>query len=361
MTDPASSLLLDSRSVAGCLKETGTPFSAVTFCDYYGIVSPDVKYAEQIARALDIDWKLHRVRRARGKECLELLRRLCGTNYLGLSFSIGLIREIMAGKGNDIVLFTGDGGDRVIRDTRPVGKLTDTESLAGYIIRHNSMIDIDTVSVLTGMEKGPFIDELTEYLKSYPEADPAMKYVRFIFTERCPGWHFQGEERNRSFLRPAAPFYSIKLFRYSMSIPDRLKKDFRLYREVLKRISPALAAISNPEWGFPITSARLPLYSLARRAYFTLPSGARRMVERRMKRGRMACPYPSDSNFMSCLREQISSCGEISEYLSTGAVLAAVESMDKLGLDHLFTLTSVIERVSNRSSSLERYIDEELI
>ncbi len=352
---------LDSRAVAGCLKKNGTPFSAVTFCDYYGIVSPDVKYAGRIAQALNIDWKLYEVNRARGKECLELLSRLCGTNYLGLSFSVPLIRKIVADGGRDMVLFTGDGGDRVLRDIRPVGKIADTESLAHYIIERNSMIDIETVSRLTGEEKDGFVDRLTEYLEGYPESDPAMKYVRFIFTERCPGWHFQGEERNRSYLRPAAPFYSIKLFRYSMSLPGGLKKDFRLYREVLKRISPVLAGIKNPEWGFPITSARLPLYCLARRAYFSLPSGAGKMVERRMKRGRMACPYQDDSNFMRCLKEQMEKCGALSEYLSTDAIRASVGSMDKLGLDHLFTLTSVIEKIRCGRSSLKSYNDKELI
>jgi len=352
---------LDSRTVAGCLTALEIPFTAVTFHDYYGIVSPDVEYARMMAGALGVDWELHAMKRATGSDCLEMLDRLCGMNYLGVSFSVPLIRELMEEHGDDITLFTGDGGDRVLRDTRPVGTVRDIGDLARYVVQHNSVIPVDVVSRITGTPKEEFMSRLEGILESYPERDMKMKYHRFIFCERCPGWHFQGEERNRAYVRPVTPFYSIELFRYAMALPDGMKTNFRLYREVLGAVSPLLASISNPEWGFPITSRRLPLYSMARRAYFTMPGGLKRRIIGRLKRGKMRCPYDCESNFMRCLAEQIEGCPAIADHLSPAAVRSSAPGLDKLGLDHLFTLTSVIERLSLGRSSIARFAGQELL
>jgi asparagine synthase (glutamine-hydrolysing) len=352
---------LDSRAVAGGLKKSKVPFSAVTFLDYYGTMSPDIKYAGEIARELEVEWQLYTLKRATGRDCLELLERLSGTNYLGISYSVPLIKEMIRNQGADFTLFTGDGGDRILRDTRPVGNIRSTEELAAYIIDNNRMIDIDIVSEITEMGKEEFISRLAEILDGYTEQDQHMKYLRFIFTERCPGWHFQGEERNRSYVRVVAPFYSIKLFRYSMSLPDDLKKNFKLYSKVMKRISPRLASINNAEWNFPVTSWKLPIYSLLRRIYFTLPGKLKKMVELRRRRGRMMSAYGEKSNFMTCLKEQLQNCSGISDYLSLGGIESNIGSIDKLGLDHLFTLVSVIEKHYNGTSSLNNYNDIDLL
>lgn len=352
---------LDSRTVAACLKNESVPFTAATFKDHYGIVGPDVAIAKKMADELDVRWDLYEMRKAKGRDCLELLRQQCGMNYLGLSFAVPLIKNILREHPEGVTLLTGDGGDRVLRDTRPVGNIRSLDTLVQYIIEHNSMIDIRAVSEMTMIDEGLVKERLRDILLEYEEKDMKMKYLQFVFSERCPGWHFQGEERNRFYLRPVTPFYSIELFRRSMSIKDEMKKDFRLYREVLSIISPKLASIENAEWGFPITSWKLPLYCRARRAYFSMPSNVKKVIESRLRRGRMRNAYGSRSNVMECIRKQISGKGPVAEYLSVESVEANIQRIDKLGFDHLFTLTSVLEEEGGGESSIGQYMEDELI
>jgi asparagine synthase (glutamine-hydrolysing) len=352
---------LDSRSVAISLSNLKAPFSAVTFLDYFGSFSADIEYAKQIAQTLGIEQELVRLERAKGRDVLELLRIKGGMNYLGVSFAIPLIRRIREIHGDSITLFTGDGGDRVFRDTRPVGSIRNLHSLASYIIAHNQMIPLDVVSAITGTDRRKLIAGLEERLSGYPERDMKMKYLHFVFYERCPNWHFQGEDRNRSYVRPVTPFYSTPLFDYSMRLPDQYKADFRLYREILVRLSPQIAAINNSEWRFPITSKKLGLYSYGRRMYFTMPTKIRRIVQLRHWYRKKLNIYDDDSNIMKCFTAQLQKCEAISDYLSVTATEKNLQRIYKMGFDHLFTLTSLIEQVHGGAGALAEYLESDIM
>lgn len=352
---------LDSRAVSICLKNLEAPFAAATFLDYYGAVGPDIEYSRQIADKLKIERNLFRLERAKGKDVLELLKVKNGLNYLGVSFSIPLINRIKETYGDRITLFTGDGGDRVLRDTMPVGRVNDIDALAKYIISYNQMMPPDIVSALTNTDKDELTAGLKERLMRYDEKDMKMKYLHYVFYERIPKWHFQGEDRNRCFVRPVTPFYSIKVFNYSMNCLDSLKVDFKLYREILVELSPAVAAINNSEWNLPITSKKLGLYLLGRNIYFALPKKLRRIVQLRHWYSKKIGAYAQDSNVMKCLLEQLDTCRPISDYLSVDEVRKNAGSIDKMGFDHLFTLTSMMEYFLGSGSTIEKYYESDLL
>jgi asparagine synthase (glutamine-hydrolysing) len=352
---------LDSRSIAICLNNTNIDFSAATFLDYYGIFRPDVALAGQIAKALGIDQKTIHLSRASGKDVLDLLIIKCGMNYLGVSFSIPMIRRIMKTYGMKITLFTGDGGDKVLRDTTPAKRVSSFEELIEYTLTYNGIMRLEVMASITGADERELVSRLRDRLARYEEKEMKMKYLHFIFNERCPKWHFQGEDRNRAFVRHVAPFYASRLFEYSMRLPDHFKKNFRLYREVLTRLSPTVAAIPNPEWNLPITSRKLGIYNLARDLYFHMPDRLKTIIQRRHRYTKKASVYSADSPVMKCLDSQLQNCPAIQQYLSVDGIRRNIENLDKMGFDHLFTLTSLIEMVHCGSSSINKYLETELI
>ena len=352
---------LDSRTVAICLDNLNADFSAATFMDYYGIFRPDVEFARQIASTLGIDQKIVYLPRASGQDALDLLGIKCGTNYLGLSFSIPMIDRIKAAYGKKITLFTGDGGDRVLRDTTPVRRVSSLDELTKYTLTYNSILRPEVVASITGTDERKLVSDLGDRLASYEEKDMKMKYLHFIFYERCTKWHFPGEDRNRAFVRHVTPFYASPVFEYSMRLPDRFKKDFKLYREILTRLSPAVANIPNPEWNFPITSKKLGIYSLARNLYFHLPDRLKRIIQRRHCYTKKASVYPADSPTRKCLDSQLRNCPAIQQYLSIDGIGKNIENMGRMGFDHFFTLISLMEMVHCGSSSIDEYRESELI
>ncbi len=351
---------LDSRSVSICLDNKGVPFSTATFLDAYGIVGPDIEYAEKIARTLGIEWNMFRLHRAKGRVLLDLLSRVSGLNYLGVGHILELLERIGDTYGEEFTLFTGDGGDRVIRDTRPVGNVGSLDGLVDYILNFNTMLSVETVSDITGTPRPEIRSRLKDMLGRYQERDYKMKYLQFIFSERCPGWHFQGEERSRFYTRTMTPFYGSEVFRYSMNLPDDLKKNYKLYREILVRLSPEVAAINNSEWQFPITSWKLPFYGIARRVYFALPKPLRKIVEYRLRWSRIRGAYTPESPVRKCLERQLSGPA-LSGYMDVDRLRENLGSMEKMGFDHLFTITSLIEKEITGSSSISDFESEEMI
>lgn len=352
---------LDSRTVAICLKKNKMAFSAETFLDYYGIFKPDAEYAKQIASALGINHNIFHLPRASGRDALDLLDLKCGMNYLGVSFSLPMIKGIMEKHGEKITLFTGDGGDRILRDTTPARHISSHEDLIKYIVKCNSIMRLDVVASLTGTDESEILLRLSDHVRSYEETDLRMKYLHFIFYERCPKWHFQGEDRNREYVRHVTPFYSSRLIEYSFGLPDRLKKNFRLYREILRKLSPTVAEIPNPEWNFPITSRKLAAYNLARELYFYLPDRIKSVIQRRHRYTKKASVYSTESPVMICLDSQLRNCSAIRDYLSADEIHRNVNRLDKMGFDHLITLTSLIELLHNGSSSIDKFSDTDFL
>jgi hypothetical protein len=145
-----------------------------------------------------------------------------------------------------------------------------------------------------------------------------------------------------------------------MNLPDRMKKNYKLYREILVKLSPEIASINNSEWQFPITSWKLPFYGLARRIYFSLPDPIRKFVEYRLRWSRLRGAYSPDSPVRQCLGKQIES-GSLDQYLNPDKIREHIDSMEKMGFDHMFTLTSLIEKESTGISSIAGYADREMI
>ena len=352
---------MDSRMVASCLAKTGLPFASETFSYGNFAFEKDVRAAEKLAGALGCEWKLFQIEPAMGEDALDLLRMKDGLNFLAMSFSLPLFRRIRETFGERVTLFTGDGGDKVIRDIRPAVRLAGMDGLIRHVIAANQLMPLDLAASVARVPRGEILEGLRRRFESYEERDMRMKYVHFLIRERCMKWLFHGEDRNRSAFWQAAPIYSIPFFRRAMECPFELKSRYRLYREILLLFSREAASIMNPEWNLPVTSARLRLYWAAREVYLRLPEPLRRFVRARYRYHRNVDFHPKDGKLMRCFIEQAACCPAIADYLSLDAIRANPCRAGRMGFDHLFTLTSTIEDFTGTGSSIERYLGCELI
>jgi asparagine synthase (glutamine-hydrolysing) len=350
---------LDSRTVAASLKKGGVPFTGITFLDSSVPACSDVPVARQVAKTLDCDWRMFRTEPAKGKDALKLLRIKSGMNFLGMSFSIPICLELRNIYGRRAVLFTGEGGDKLLPDVRPPVHLADVDSLAHYIIGAFGVLPLDVVSDMMMVDRSEIIGGLTERLESYDERDMKMKCMHFLVFERNFKWLFEGEDRNRCHFWVASPFYSPDAFSKTLHCPVEYKERYRLYRDVLRNLSPEATSIDYAKWMVPIDSRGITFYCYLRKVYLSLPSGVRKRLRRLY--GGSAVDYRSDSNIMRCMRGQLERCSAISDYLSTEQVRKNLHRCSKMGIDNLFTITSVIEDFSGQGSTIEEYLDSELI
>lgn len=148
----------DSRSLAACFHKNKIPFSVVTLLEPNKTNSSDVEIAEQLAKLFDIDCKTCILNPPQGKDLLMLIKIKNGLNYLGLSFILPFFDEIKQKYGSGITFFTGDGGDKLLPDLRPLKKLKDLNDLVSYIVSRNSIFTIHDVAAVTGIQESEIID-----------------------------------------------------------------------------------------------------------------------------------------------------------------------------------------------------------
>ena len=91
------------------------------------------------------------------------------------------------------------------------------------------------------------------------------KAVRFLIAERGRKALFEGEDRARSFLWQASPFYALPVFEAAMAVPDEHKSDLRFYAEFQRNLDPALLTIPHADVGMSIDSVRYHARAVARR------------------------------------------------------------------------------------------------
>ncbi|MBN1165037.1 MAG: hypothetical protein JXB45_10700 [Candidatus Krumholzibacteriota bacterium] len=353
---------LDSRSVAAALNGNGIDFSAVTFLDHHRTAAADVDIARQLSRVLDFPWKLYPVEKATGAEVLKLLRMKNGMNFLGMSFSIPYFKAIREDWGERITYFTGEGGGLSIPDTRPFRKVADLDALTRFLWETNHIVPLETAATLTGLKSSAVFEEIRAHLAAYPESDMAAKYVHFIAQQRNLKWTSEGEDRNRFYFWTVSPFNTVRFFDFVRHCPARLKARHRLYRQFLLRLSSPAAAVNNANWGLPLSSRKYLFYLYARDLYYILPAGWKKLVRGWLKHTHETiAPYPADSPAAQCFQRQLDGCREIGEALSLAGIARHRQGLSKFGFDHLFTLTSLIEDLSGKPSSIEEYRDRGMI
>ncbi len=158
---------LDSRLVAAALKNMNVPFTGLTFPDKLKLESddqPDVKYAEEITRTLDVPWDYCRLTHPTGQDAIKMLDVTFGMVYFGLSFIMPFYRYLGENYGRKLLYTTGETGLN-LRDSRPHRPLKNLDELTEYLLRNKSKIDIEDIGRITNISSEEIIGELRAHLE----------------------------------------------------------------------------------------------------------------------------------------------------------------------------------------------------
>jgi asparagine synthase (glutamine-hydrolysing) len=332
---------LDSRAVAASLRREEIPFTGATFLNSQQTNTADVRVAARVAEALGVEWQLFHLRPPQGKDLVQLLDLKSGANNLRMSFILPFFHQLLEKFGPRITYFTGDGGGDTLGVSSPYRRVGTFAALLDYLIERYQIWPLDEVAALTRLAAQHIKAEFAEHLASYPETAPARKYKHFFCLEVAIKMYHEGEDRNRHFFWSVTPFYSLEFFHYALNCPDRDKQGYRLYREFLAQLHPAMGGIDYADWEAPLSSLKFSLLYLAKSLSRRRPNLIRRL---RRLLGRYDMVGPA-SNILGCLREQSLACAPLNQYLDPrplARVLARPQDYDKMQLWTLLTLTSTL-------------------
>lgn len=366
---------LDSRAVGAGLWRANIPFVAASWLDFRKVVQLDVNTAQQVAEALNVEWKKFELRAALGRDVLKLLRISGGLSPLGMSYHLQYLEQVKQQYGPNVVFFAGNGGDRVARDIRPWRKLKDLDDLADYVITKGrflvpSGITIDDIAALTQIPKGEIAAELKDHFASYPEKELAQKFMHLnIYGQAFKRLH-EADGRKRFFFWPTSPFWSVDFFRYIMNCPDNQKTNVRLYTKFLSMLHPQMTKVGYA----PNRAAKWMRISKEEYAFWHLIRKIRKLpnpVRFGMKKIKRLAARPEESvhtfnhgpNLVRCLQEQLNNCSAISNYLSRQGLEDIINNRHKYNREALgiiFTITSVIEAFVCGKSTIENYRESDL-
>ncbi len=244
---------LDSRAILAAFEKLGVDYSMATYKDQAKSAVPDIRVVEQLIKHSKKQFNWIELQEPEERQEQNLFRIKQGLNYLGMSFILDYFEKIQK---PGLQFWTGDGGDKVLPDLRPLRMVYSKKDLLNYILNKNKIYNINEVSEICEIDKKELIDHLHNHIESYPERSLVGKYMHFSMMERGFKWLFEGEDRNRYYFPGITPFYSIPFFQYAMRIPIHLKKDFKLFKEFLNLLSPEIAALPNANWGFSVNETQ---------------------------------------------------------------------------------------------------------
>jgi len=343
---------LDSRAILSAFDNLKLPIKCATYSDADHLVEKDVEVAKQLAGIYNSELEIVELQKSKGKDVLELLQIKMGMNYLGMSFILPFFKKI---NKNNLSCFTGDGGDKVLPDLRPNKNISGINNLIKYIISQNKIFSLNDVVKILHIDKNEILEELRKILKSYPEKSMKQKYVHFLISERTMKWLFEGEDRNRNFFWSVSPYYSYKFFDYAMNCPDEMKKDYKLFRLFLERLSPEMAAVNNANWDIPVTSEKLKIFFLKNKIRSLIPQSIKKNIKSGFKKNNYLINYKAA--VVECFGKQFKAC----DYLNSVFNIDELKKIKYLTEDefyYLFTLTSVIEKTKTGKSSIRGFEDK---
>jgi len=269
---------MDSRLVGAALSREGVNFTPIFFVLRDGTYSEEREIARQLSRLFKKDLIEFEIQ-SNGNYIKTLARMKDGLNSAG-AFMLHLFELLHPQKG---VFFTGDGGDKVLPDLRPPRKLASVSGLIQYILEENALINPSRLKSFLKFQVD-IREILRDLLENYQERDLRDKYTHFLMMERTYRWLFEGEDRNRYFLWSTSPFYAYPFFTKVMALPQKEKRHYRLFGEILKKIYPEVLPVPYSKIGHDILSFRARLYFLGREVVLSLPYFLKRPIKSRMKK-----------------------------------------------------------------------------
>lgn len=276
----------DSRAVAAGLKRAGAPLLTFTRDDTDGFTAGnDLKIAKVVAETLGLPWEMRPKPEAGPGTDRELAWMTDGLNYLEMAFLLPMHRDVRASYGADMVLLTGDNGDRSLDPQGPPWKLGSREACADFILQRHCRLDLETVSQIIDLDPDRVLATVKDSILAFPEKDPDNLYRHFIFDERLRTWNYLAEDRNRNLVWHCTPLSSLNYTRKAYAISDRLKRNWGLTADFIEAVDPDMVNVPYANWMRPVRSIDRYIRPLRQKAYECLPGALRLKVRRRLLLG----------------------------------------------------------------------------
>lgn len=246
---PALSLSggLDSRLIAGILAKNKVKIPIFTYQDEAGSVSADSVSVKEMIKILGIKNQHTFLKLSNpGKvELDELLQCKQGLNYLGMAFLVPYLKHFSV---NNFQQITGDGGDKVLADLRPLIRIKKRNEFWQYIKRRHTSGSYVKILKLCSIAENDYRNELEKIFFNDDSSDFENAYIRFILQGRTQVWLFEGEDRNRCFSWSTTPFYSPEFALKALNLPMESKAFGRIFLEMFRLLGSGLEHVPNPNW-----------------------------------------------------------------------------------------------------------------
>lgn len=245
---------LDSRLIAAVLAKENLPIKSLTYTLADDATNRDRLSVEAMVERLNLSgqhqfYELHAADQL--DEVIQLLNAKQGMNYAGMAFLLPFLRHFAA---NNFSMLTGDGGDKLLADLRPLIPLKSEKQLLRYIIQNHHTTPFHLVCKWMGISEKVFENHLLDHLETYGLSDTSAQYSQFLLRERAFKWLFEGEDRNRIFSWTETPFYQPLFAVEALSIAMDDKAFGRLFAQMFVRLPGRLHEVVNPNWQLPLTA-----------------------------------------------------------------------------------------------------------
>lgn len=238
---------LDSRLLAGMLAGMGRSIPTLTYADAEASAAADLAAVGQIVSQLQLekDHALFQLSLPGDTQFDQLNGLKQGLNYLGMAFILPFLDRF---RQRGLWQLTGDGGDKLLADLRPLRKLRTNHQLIEYLLRNHAVMPLSLVAEMSGFSREDLRDLLLQTLQAYDVANENERYMSFLIRERAMIWLFEGEDRNRCYAWSTTPYYSPAMFEACLQYPMEAKRNGSLFLAFFERLPGKLQHISNPNW-----------------------------------------------------------------------------------------------------------------
>lgn len=348
----------DSRSIVTCFHKNKIPCLAVTHAvpGWNSVTgnSSEGKIAEEITSQLNVDWHYYGLFEPTIEDTSLLLRTKHGSSYLGYSFMIPFLESLRKKYGSGLTFFKGEGGDVTLPNMLPSNKFHSTDDVVEHIInREGGMFTLSEVSEIVKIAENEILYGIKDIVSMYPEKNLAQKFVHFTIFEAGFKCVFEIEDMKRFFFWSVSPYYSAPFFNYAMNCNDSIKSHSALQRQFLLQLSPAVAAIKNADCNCSIISKKYRLYHFMISLTYKYPI-LKNILRNLRDFLRINSNSGSHLDVVERLHNQLNNCKAITDYLSPDKIQDILRDPNKYvgySLEHLFTVTSLIEETYSRSNS----------
>lgn len=244
---------LDSRTVLAGLVKIGTvPLAFTLLSGAYN--KGEVSIAKKVSEKMKVKHETFPLKDdVEEQEMSRLTYLKDGVLSARLSYSLKFHEFMMEKLGNNLVVYTGTGGDQILPSLQFNPRVTCLKDLILHIITQDHIFNLKEISLLLNIDEKFLLRHLERHISSYPEKTLEGKCKHFKIFEGVFKWNFEGEDTARFYYWDTVPFYYIPFFKRAMEVPEKFKKHLGLYKSFLNQLDPRCNQITYYNWGIPLS------------------------------------------------------------------------------------------------------------